>query len=76
MFHYKLGCVEGAAQLHTRDNMASFRPNPNAESELWIERAAFENSMFRIWHLMFFAFSGFVALSKLFICNYFFLLDF
>lgn len=44
--------------------MASFPPNPNDENELWIERAAFEDSMFRIWHLMFFAFSGIVALRK------------
>lgn len=47
-----------------KTKMATFLPNPNDENELWIERAAFENSTFRIWHLMFFAFSGFVAFSK------------
>lgn len=44
---------------------ATFTPNPNDDSEMWIERAAFENSAFRIWHLMFFCLSGFVSLGKL-----------
>ncbi|CAH0564784.1 unnamed protein product [Brassicogethes aeneus] len=43
--------------------MATFYANPNEEGEPWIERAAIEGYGFRIWHLIFFCFSGVTIFS-------------
>ncbi|KAF5291414.1 hypothetical protein FQR65_LT01725 [Abscondita terminalis] len=48
--------------------MASFKPNPNTDSEIWIERPISEELSFRIWHLIFFCFSGIVVLVILICC--------
>ncbi|XP_022917131.1 transmembrane inner ear expressed protein isoform X2 [Onthophagus taurus] len=41
--------------------MATFYANPNDENEPWIEKAAIDGLSFRVWHVMFFCFSGFVV---------------
>lgn len=48
--------------------MATFLPNPNYETEPWIERPAIEGANFRIWHVIFFCFAGCLAISKSIIC--------
>lgn len=45
-------------------SMATFYANPNDELDPWFEKAAFEGFGFRIWHVMFFCFSGFVTLGR------------
>lgn len=73
------GCVKGAAvysyfpvAIRVAFNSifsemgATFYPNPRpSETDPWIEKAVFNGSTFRIWHVMFFCFSGFLALGKL-----------
>ncbi|KAB0793071.1 hypothetical protein PPYR_12691 [Photinus pyralis] len=48
--------------------MASFRPNPNKDAEIWIERPLSDDLGFRIWHLLFFCFSGVTVLVILICC--------
>ncbi|KAK4874100.1 hypothetical protein RN001_013460 [Aquatica leii] len=48
--------------------MASFEPNPNSNSEIWIEKSISNDLNFRIWHLIFFCFSGLVILVILICC--------
>ncbi|GJQ79969.1 hypothetical protein Trydic_g9447 [Trypoxylus dichotomus] len=48
--------------------MATFYANPNGEHDPWFEQAAFDGFGFRIWHVMFFCFSGFVSLAILVTC--------
>lgn len=47
-------------------SLATFEPNPNSENEPWIERPAWQDAKFRIWHLMFFCSCAFGILSKQF----------
>ncbi|KAF5270653.1 hypothetical protein FQA39_LY01391 [Lamprigera yunnana] len=49
-------------------NMASFEPNPNSNLEIWIEKPVSPELSFRIWHLMFFCFSGIIVLVVLICC--------
>lgn len=45
-------------------SMATFQPNPSPDpSELWIEDGAV-GEVFRIWHVMFFCFSGLIVIGK------------
>lgn len=44
--------------------MASFRANPNDENEPWLEKAALDDYGFRVWHIMFFAVTGFFSIRK------------
>ncbi|KAK5641814.1 hypothetical protein RI129_010361 [Pyrocoelia pectoralis] len=48
--------------------MASFQPNPNKETEIWIEKPISDDLGFRIWHLLFFCFSGVILLVILICC--------
>ncbi|KAF2883353.1 hypothetical protein ILUMI_22855 [Ignelater luminosus] len=48
--------------------MATFHPNPNEESEPWIERSIRDDLGFRIWHVMFFCFTGIIFLVILVCC--------
>lgn len=49
-------------------SLATFEPNPNSENEPWIERPAWQDAKFRIWHLMFFCSCAFGILIVLICC--------
>lgn len=44
--------------------MVNFYANPDDQNEIWIEKAAFEGTRFRIWHYIFFCLSAFTILGK------------
>lgn len=46
--------------------MVTFYANPDDQNEIWIEKAAFEGTSFRIWHYIFFCVSAFTIMGKLF----------
>ncbi|XP_044759650.1 uncharacterized protein LOC123317276 [Coccinella septempunctata] len=47
---------------HGKRSMATFRANPHDENEPWLEKAALDGYGFRVWHLMFFAVTGFFSI--------------
>lgn len=51
--------------------MVTFYANPDEKNEPWIEKAGIEGYGFRIWHYIFFCFSAFTILGKLYFLPFF-----